>query len=74
MSDHLTEKERVQVEVLLSSPGWRLVAGYLEAMLDVERQQLESDHDAVKTARIRGRVAMLREVLLLPGSLLAKEE
>lgn len=52
---------------VLDSRGWAIIEQRLEEMLADELRQLERDWTEKQTSYIRGRIAMLRTVLLVPG-------
>lgn len=45
---------------------WHIVEAWANERLLSARQRLEGDLDAIKTAELRGRIAMLKELIALP--------
>lgn len=48
-----------------TSPTWLKLVKHLEGRRDVYRGQLEGDLDEVTTTKIRGRIAILKELISL---------
>lgn len=49
----------------LKSPAWKSIKKYLAAQREAVRTQLESDMDEVKTAKLRGDLRRIRNLLAL---------
>ena len=53
---------------------WKVVEEWAQARLITARQILEGDHDGVVTAKQRGRIAVLKELIALPETLQRDKE
>jgi len=65
-----SEERKDALANLAASLGWRLLAHWMELALKDVRDELEQPElSAVRSEYLRGRVATLREIALLPGRL-----
>lgn len=51
------------------TPVWRKLVKHMEAKLDELRQSNDGDYGEVTTAKLRGRIAMLKELIALDNEL-----
>lgn len=49
----------------LQSPVWGKLRRHMEAQLEKLRRDNDTDHDPVKTAKLRGRISALKNLLAL---------
>lgn len=49
----------------IDSPLWQRLKAHLEEEIRIQRTKNDGDHDAIRTADIRGRIAQLKALLAL---------
>lgn len=66
MTDALKQEPEFRLEKGdLSSPTWSKLRRHMEAQLDKLRRENDKDADPVRTAKLRGRIAQLKNLLAL---------